>query len=78
MGVTDFMQLKPEEEKKIMQVRFRTLGDATCTGAIESPASSVAEIVNEVAAMRLTERAGRADDLRSEAAMEDRKKEGYF
>jgi len=78
MGVTDFMQLKPEEEKKIMQVRFRTIGDATCTGAIESPASSVAEIVNEVAAMRLTERAGRADDLRSEAAMEDRKKEGYF
>jgi len=78
MGVTDFINLKPEEEKKTMQVRFRTLGDATCTGAIESPASSVSEIVNEVAAMRLTERAGRADDLRSEAAMEDRKKEGYF
>jgi len=78
MGVTDFMNLRPEEEKKIMQVRFRTLGDATCTGAIESPASTVSEIVNEVAAMRLTERAGRADDLRSEAAMEDRKKEGYF
>ncbi len=78
MGYTDFMTLKPEEEKKIMQVRFRTLGDATCTGAIESPASTVSEIINEVAVMRLTERAGRADDLRSEAAMEDRKKEGYF
>ena len=78
MGVTDFVKLKPEEEIKKMQVRFRTLGDATCTGAIESPASTVSEIVNEVAAMRLTERAGRADDLRSEAAMEDRKKEGYF
>jgi sulfate adenylyltransferase subunit 2 len=78
MGVTDFMQLKPKEEKKIMQVRFRTLGDATCTGAIKSLASTVAQIVNEVAAMRLTERAGRSDDLRSEAAMEDRKKEGYF
>ncbi|WP_338789974.1 sulfate adenylyltransferase subunit CysD [Bernardetia sp. MNP-M8] len=78
MGVTDFMELRPEEEKKMMKVRFRTLGDATCTGAIESPASTISEIVTEVAAMRLTERAGRADDLRSEAAMEDRKKEGYF
>lgn len=78
MGVTDFVKLKPEETTKIMKVRFRTLGDATCTGAIESPASTVSEIVSEVAAMRLTERAGRADDLRSEAAMEDRKKEGYF
>lgn len=78
MGAADFITLKPEEETKIMQVRFRTLGDATCTGAIESPASTVSEIIHEVAAMRLTERAGRADDLRSEAAMEDRKKEGYF
>ena len=78
MGVTNFVKLKPEETTKMMKVRFRTLGDATCTGAIESPASTVSEIVSEVAVMRLTERAGRADDLRSEAAMEDRKKEGYF
>ena len=59
-------------------VRFRTVGDMTCTGAILSKASSIKEIIEEVAASRITERGGRADDKRSEAAMEDRKKEGYF
>ena len=59
-------------------VRFRTIGDATCTGATESTASSVADIIAEVAAARVTERGGRSDDRRSEAAMEDRKKQGYF
>ncbi len=63
-------------ENKI--VRFRTIGDMTCTGAVESTASSLAEIIQEVAAARVTERGGRADDRRSEAAMEDRKKQGYF
>jgi len=59
-------------------VRFRTIGDASCTGATESDASSVADIVAEVAATRITERGGRHDDKQSDAAMEDRKKQGYF
>mgnify|MGYP006866642695 CR=1 FL=1 len=59
-------------------IRFRTIGDATCTGAVESPASDLDEVIAEVAAARQTERGTRADDKRSETAMEDRKKEGYF
>ena len=59
-------------------IRFRTIGDATCTGAVESSASSVEEIIVEVAAARITERGSRSDDRRSEAAMEDRKRQGYF
>jgi sulfate adenylyltransferase subunit 2 len=70
-----------EEEKprvKEMVIRFRTVGDASCTGAVESTASTIDDIVAEVAAARQTERGTRADDKRSETAMEDRKKEGYF
>lgn len=63
-------------ESKI--VRFRTIGDMTCTGAVESTAVTVADIIAEVASARVTERGARADDKRSEAAMEDRKKQGYF
>ena len=63
-------------ERKI--VRFRTIGDMTCTGAVESRAGTIAEIIQEVSTARVTERGGRADDRRSEAAMEDRKKQGYF
>lgn len=59
-------------------VRFRTIGDMTCTGAVESPAATLEDIIEEVAAARVTERGARADDKRSEAAMEDRKKQGYF
>ncbi|GMU54918.1 MAG: sulfate adenylyltransferase [Candidatus Xenobia bacterium] len=59
-------------------VRFRTIGDMTCTGAVDSTASTVDEIVLEVAAARVTERGGRFDDKRSDAAMEERKKDGYF
>jgi len=60
-------------------VRYRTVGDASCTGAVESPAATTAEVIAEVASTRITERgATRADDRVSEAAMEDRKKEGYF
>jgi sulfate adenylyltransferase subunit 2 len=59
-------------------VRFRTVGDMTCTGAVESTASSVEEIIREIAAARTTERGTRGDDRRSEAAMEDRKRLGYF
>jgi sulfate adenylyltransferase subunit 2 len=78
MAKTDFVETKPSEKIKKMQVRFRTIGDATCTGAVLSDASNIDEIINEVAATRVTERGGRSDDKRSEAAMEDRKKEGYF
>jgi len=59
-------------------IRFRTVGDMTCTGAVESSADSVEKIIQEVASARVTERGARADDKRSEAAMEDRKKQGYF
>ncbi len=73
-----FMKLKPNEkiEKKI--VRCRTIGDVSCTGLNLSTANSLEEIISEIAATRVTERGSRADDMRSEAAMEDRKKEGYF
>lgn len=73
-----FMKLKPNEklEKKI--VRCRTIGDISCTGLNLSTANSLEEIISEIAATRVTERGSRSDDLRSEAAMEDRKKEGYF
>ena len=60
-------------------IRYRTVGDMSCTGAVESSAATLAEVIAEVAASRITERgATRADDRASEAAMEDRKKEGYF
>lgn len=74
-GITD-----PDEDEKIesMNVRCRTIGDITCTGLTISPAATIKDIVNEVACTRTTERGGRADDKRSEAAMEDRKKQGYF
>ena len=67
------------EEVQERTVRFRTVGDVTCTGCVESDASTLDEIVEEVAVARVTERgATRGDDRFSEAAMEDRKKEGYF
>jgi len=72
------MQKRPEEKVEKRVVRFRTIGDMTCTGAVESPADDLEKIIEEVAATRTTERGTRADDKRSEAAMEDRKKEGYF
>ena len=78
MAKTDFVETKSSEEIKKMQVRFRTIGDATCTGAVLSKAANIDQIINEVASSRTTERGGRSDDKRSEAAMEDRKKEGYF
>ena len=68
----------PGETSEERLVRFRTVGDMTCTGAVESSASTLDDILAEVAASRTTERGTRADDKRSEAAMEDRKKAGYF
>jgi sulfate adenylyltransferase subunit 2 len=75
---TPFLSRLPGETSVEMQVRFRTVGDATCTGAVESAASTLEEIIQEVAAARVTERGGRFDDQRSDAAMEDRKRQGYF
>ncbi|MGK7389376.1 MAG: sulfate adenylyltransferase subunit CysD [Candidatus Cyclobacteriaceae bacterium M2_1C_046] len=75
---TDVIQQRETEKTEKKTVRFRTIGDMTCTGAVESTASTVEEIIAEVAATRTTERGTRADDKRSEAAMEDRKKQGYF
>ncbi|HTF03798.1 MAG TPA: sulfate adenylyltransferase subunit CysD [Bacteroidia bacterium] len=77
-GDFDFLVRKPTEIVEERIIRFRTIGDITCTGAVESTASTLEEIVQEVAASRTTERGTRADDKRSEAAMEDRKKQGYF
>jgi sulfate adenylyltransferase subunit 2 len=79
MAVTDFLAAGENEEVFEATVRYRTVGDATCTAAVESGAATLDEIINEVAASRITERgATRADDKFSEAAMEDRKREGYF
>ncbi|HEY3687225.1 MAG TPA: sulfate adenylyltransferase subunit CysD [Streptosporangiaceae bacterium] len=73
--------LTPDDSEPVVEktVRYRTVGDMTCTGAVESTADTVAEVIAEIAATRLTERGQtRADDRTSEAAMEDRKREGYF
>jgi sulfate adenylyltransferase subunit 2 len=74
----EFIELKENEKWEEKTIRCRTIGDMTCTGVAESQASTIEEIIDEVASTRITERGGRADDKRSEAAMEDRKKEGYF
>jgi sulfate adenylyltransferase subunit 2 len=78
LAVSEFVQPQEGEEVKELDVRFRTVGDMTCTGAFESKASNLEEVIREVSTERVTERAGRADDKRSEASMEERKKEGYF
>jgi sulfate adenylyltransferase subunit 2 len=74
----DIIIRKPEEEVVEKEVRCRTIGDVTCTGLTLSRAHTLEEIIDEIAATRVTERGGRADDKRSETAMEDRKKAGYF
>jgi sulfate adenylyltransferase subunit 2 len=73
-----YIEKRPTEEVKEMEVRCRTIGDMTCTGVWESTASTIKEIIEEVATTRMTERGGRTDDKRSETSMEDRKKNGYF
>lgn len=76
---TPFVKLRAGECFATRRVRFRTVGDATCTGAIESDAATIAEVIAEIASSRVTERGmTRADDRRSETAMEDRKRAGYF
>ena len=78
LPVSDFIQMDDSEKVENKKLRFRTLGDITITGGVESEADTLEKIVEEVAAARHTERGNRADDKRSETAMEDRKKEGYF
>ena len=78
LAVSEFVHPSEKESSRSEVVRFRTIGDATCTGAVLSNASNLDEVIAEVAASRITERGTRADDRRSESAMEDRKKQGYF
>jgi sulfate adenylyltransferase subunit 2 len=78
LPVNDLVPPRPQEEVKELVVRVRTIGDIISTGMVESPANSVDDIIVEIAAARVTERGSRADDKASEAAMEDRKKAGYF
>jgi sulfate adenylyltransferase subunit 2 len=76
--ISDFFPLREGEVAVRKTVRFRTVGDMTCTAGVESPAASVRDIIDEIAAARTSERGARLDDTFSEAAMEDRKREGYF
>jgi sulfate adenylyltransferase subunit 2 len=79
LAESGYVSRLPEEPVLDARVRYRTVGDMTCTGAVESTASTVDEVITEIAATRITERGQtRADDRTSEAAMEDRKREGYF
>ncbi len=78
LAVSPYITIKDTEKVEERIVRCRTVGDMTCTGVVESPAAVIEDIIQEVAAARVTERGGRADDKRSETAMEDRKRQGYF
>ena len=78
LAVSDLVRVQAGETSETRTVRFRTIGDMTCTGGVDSAATSLDDIIAEVAAARETERGTRSDDKRSESAMEDRKKEGYF
>jgi sulfate adenylyltransferase subunit 2 len=78
LAAAPFMKLKDNEKAEVRDVRCRTIGDITCTGLTLSRANTLEDIIKEVAVTRITERGGRYDDKRSDAAMEDRKKEGYF
>ena len=76
--MSEFLVLEADEKVETKKIRFRTLGDITITGGMESEADTLEKIATEVAAMRQTERGNRTDDKRSESAMEDRKRQGYF
>lgn len=78
LAKSDYIKNYDDEKIETKTVRFRTIGDVTCTGAVLSEAGTLEDIIQEVASARVTERGGRADDKRSEAAMEERKKQGYF
>jgi sulfate adenylyltransferase subunit 2 len=78
LAKSKFITLSEEEEYEEKKIRFRTIGDMTCTGAFESDADTIPQIIEEVASARITERGNRTDDKKAEAAMEERKKQGYF
>jgi len=78
LPLSEYIELGEQEEVITKKIRFRTLGDITITGGVESDADTLPKIIDEVAAARNTERGNRADDKRSETSMEDRKKQGYF
>ncbi len=78
LATASFMTLKPDEKAEVLDVRCRTIGDITNTGLTLSKADNLKDIIDEIAVVRTTERGTRFDDKRSETAMEDRKKEGYF
>ena len=78
LAYSPYLTLNESEKLVELNVRYRTCGDMPITGAIESVAKTVDEVVNEISDMRTTERGSRADDKRGETAMEDRKKQGYF
>ena len=79
LAVNEWVAPRPTEEPAVRIIRYRTVGDASCTGAVASDARSVSEVIDEISISRITERgATRADDRFSDAAMEDRKREGYF
>jgi sulfate adenylyltransferase subunit 2 len=78
LSTSPWLQLKPNEKPFMKRVRFRTCGDMPITGAVESDADTLEKIIMEISATRTTERGTRADDKRSETAMEDRKKGGYY
>jgi sulfate adenylyltransferase subunit 2 len=78
LPVSELLVPRRDEQPRTLRVRVRTVGDISCTGCIESSAATVQDIIAEIAAARVTERGSRADDKRSESAMEDRKREGYF
>jgi sulfate adenylyltransferase subunit 2 len=78
LAESPFISLAQGESYEERMVRFRTIGDATCTGAVESSADNIPAIIEEIAATRTTERGARTDDKRSDSAMEDRKRQGYF
>ena len=78
-AVNEYLPMRAGEESTVEQVRYRTVGDASCTAAVRSDADTIDKVIAEVASTRITERgATRGDDRVSEAAMEDRKREGYF
>jgi len=78
MAASPFLNMDSEDIVERKQVRFRTVGDMSCTAAVESDATLIDDIIAEISASKISERGARMDDKVSEAAMEDRKKGGYF
>ena len=78
MAASPYLNLDAEDQIESKQIRFRTIGDITCTAAVESSASTLDAIIDEIQHAKTSERGARIDDKQSEAAMEERKRKGYF